>query len=124
MKASRFFIIILTLLFLVPSCAKYKQLKRIVNINYYYPPTYGVIPIYQTNQQLPDNIIRIGSVVVGESGMTPTEKCTYEACIRAIEDEARNAGADFIYLVNVKEPDRVFGSSCYDITADLYKYNK
>lgn len=124
MKTRRFFIIVLTMLLMIPSCAKYKQLKKIVNLNYHYPPTTGVVPIYQTNQQLPSDIIRIGSVVVGEAGLTPAEKCTYEACIRAIEDEARKAGADFIYLVNVKEPDRFWGSTCYDITADLYKYNK
>ena len=118
MKTNKFLIALCALMLILPSC----KLKKIVSVNYYYPPTSGVIPIYQTSQQLPNNIIRIGSVVVGENGLTPTEKCTYEACIRTIEDEARKAGADLIYLVNVKEPDRFWGSSCYDITAELYKY--
>lgn len=123
MKTVRFFIFAaLAILLVLPSCGQYKQLKKIVSVNYHYPPTSGMITIYQTGQVLPDGILRIGSVVVGEAGFTPAEKCSYEACIRAIEDEARKAGADLVYLVKVKEPDRIFGSTCYDITAELYKY--
>lgn len=122
MKTSKFIILLCMLLILVPSCKHQKELKKIVYVSYHYPPTTSIINIYQTGQQLPNNIIRIGSVVVGEAGLTPAEKCTYEACIRAIEDEARKAGADLIYLVKVKEPDRLWGSTCYDITAELYKY--
>lgn len=122
MKTIKFIIALCALTLILPSCKQLKQLKKIVAVSYHYPPTTGVIDIYQTGQQLPANIIRIGSVVVGESGLTPAEKCSYEACIRAIEDEARKAGADFIYLVKVKEPDRFWGSTCYDITAELYKY--
>lgn len=122
MKTIKFIIVLCALTLILPSCKQLKQLKKIVAVSYHYPPTTRVIDIYQTGQQLPSNIIRIGSVVVGESGLTPAEKCSYEACIRAIEDEARKAGADFIYLVKVKEPDRFWGSTCYDITAELYKY--
>lgn len=122
MKAIKVIVVLCTLLVFMPSCKQMKQLKNVVNVNYYYPPTSGIIPIYQTGQLLPEGIIRIGSVVVGEAGLTPTEKCTYEACIRTIENEARKAGADLIYLVNVKEPDRFLGSTCYDITAELYKH--
>lgn len=124
MRSIKFIIALCALIAVFPSCKQLKQLKTIVNVNYYYPPTVGIIPIYQTGQLLPEGTIRIGSVVVGEAGLTPTEKCTYEACIRTIENEARKAGADFVYLVNVKEPDRFWGSTCYDITAEFYKYNK
>lgn len=123
MKTTKFVMMLCMLAFLIPSCKQLTQLKKIVSVSYHYPPTTGVINVYQTGQQLPNNIIRIGSVVVGESGWTPAERCSYEECIRAIEDEARKAGADLIYLVKVKEPDRVWGSTCYDITAELYKYN-
>lgn len=110
------FIIALCALTILPAC----KLKTIVSVNDYYPPTSGRLPIYQTGQQLPDNIVRIGSIEVGESGMTPASKCTYEACMKVIEDESKKKGADIVYLVNVKEPG--FWSSCYNITAELYKY--
>lgn len=97
-------------------------LKKQVSVNNYYPPTTGQIPIIQTNQGLPDNIYRIGSIVVGDNGLTPDGKCTYEACMRVIEEESRRVGAQLVYLVKVKEPD--FRSTCYNITAELYRYNK
>lgn len=122
MKTNKFLIVLCALMLIFPSCKHLKELKKVVSVSYHYPPTTGVIPIYQTGQQLPGGIIRIGSVVVGESGLTPADKCSYESCVRAIEYEARKAGADLIYLVKVKEPDRWWGSTCYDITAELYKY--
>ncbi|MBQ7631445.1 MAG: hypothetical protein IJS82_01620 [Paludibacteraceae bacterium] len=97
------------------------KLKSIVTVNDYYPPTSGRMQIYQTGQALPDNIVRIGSIVVGESGMTPTKKCTYEACMQLIEDEAKKKGAELVYLVKVKEPS-AWGSTCYNITAEMYRY--
>ncbi|MDE7155152.1 MAG: hypothetical protein K2N79_02565 [Muribaculaceae bacterium] len=95
-------------------------LKKQVSVKQYYPPTEGYIPIIQTNQPLPTNIFRIGSIVVGESGLTPDGKCTYEACMQTIEKESRQVGAQIVYLVKVKEPD--FHSTCYNITAELYRY--
>lgn len=118
MKAVKLIFALCAILILTPSC----NLKSIVSVNDYYTPTTGRLPIYQTGQQLPTDIIRIGSIVVGESGLTPTNKCTYEACIRLIEDEAKKVGADLVYLVHVKDPG--FWSSCYNITAELYKYDK
>ena len=118
MKVNKMIIALCAFLLILPAC----KLKTIVSVNDYYTPTTGRLPIYQTGQQLPADIIRIGSIVVGESGLTPTNKCTYEACIRLIEDEAKKSGADLVYLVHVKEPG--FWSSCYNITAELYKYDK
>ena len=94
-------------------------LKKQVSVKEKYPPTTEV-KIIQTNQYLPDNLIRIGSIVIGESGLTPEGKCTYEACMQVIETESMKAGANVVYLVRVVEPNLY--STCYDITADLYRY--
>ena len=99
------------------------KLKTAVNVTDYYPPTAGRLQIIQTGQALPQNIVRIGSIVVGESGLTPTNKCTYEACMQVIEDEAKKKGAELVYLVKVKEPSAL-GSTCYNITAEMYRYTK
>ena len=106
------------LIFAISSCT----LKKQVIVKQYYPPTEGQIPIIQTNQALPQNIYRIGSIVVGENGLTPDGKCSYEACMQVIEEESRKVGAQLVYLVRVKEPDLY--STCYNITAELYRYNE
>ena len=97
-------------------------LKKQVSVKDLYPPTVGNISVIQTNQYLPTNIYRIGSIVVGENGLTPNGKCTYEACMRTIEEESRKVGAQLVYIVRVKEPD--YYSSCYNITAELYRYTE
>ena len=119
MKDKKVILFLATLFFLLTlgSCG----LKKQVSVKQYYPPTEGNIPIIQTNQPLPSNIFRIGSIVVGESGLTPDGKCTYEACMQTIEKESRRVGAQLVYLVRVKEPD--MHSTCYNITAELYRYN-
>ena len=94
-------------------------LKKDVSVNGHYEPTVGKIPIIQTNQSLPSNIYRIGSIVVGDSG--PAGDCSYEACMRTIEDESRKVGAQLVYIVRVVEPN--LSSTCYNITAELYRYD-
>lgn len=96
------------------------SLKKQISVYANYPPTEGDIPIIMTNQPLPRNIVRIGSIDVGDSGLTSTCKCTYEACIKAIEDGGRLSGAQIIYIVRITEPNRY--STCYNITAELYRY--
>ena len=82
------------------------------------------VTIISQGQTLPDNLIRVGSISVGEAGSTPTEDCTYQACMDAIRIAAKQNGAHVVYIVNVKEPDRFWGSTCYDITADFFRYKK
>lgn len=108
-------IIILFALCALSSC----KLKTVVNVNEYYAPVSN-IEIYNSTQQLPQNIKRIGSIEVGEAGFTPTEKCSYEACLSAIKNEAKKSGADLVQIIHIKEPGA--WSSCYHITAELYKY--
>ena len=117
MKDIKLLMLVLVLAFL-PSC-KSTQLKKNVYVDRYYTPTTSV-DIFQIGQELPWNISRIGSVTVGEAGLTKSADCTYEACLNAVKTEAKSAGADIVYIVSVQEPNG--WSSCYSITADLYKY--
>ena len=97
------------------------SLKKDISVNAHYEPTIGKIPIVQTNQSLPSNIYRIGSIVVGDNGLTPSGDCSYEACMRTIEEESRKVGAQLVYIVRVVEPNS--SSTCYNITAELYRYD-
>ena len=114
MKISKF-IIALCALSILSSC----KLKTIVNVNEYYAPV-SKIEVYSPNQQLPNNVVRIGSIEVGEAGFTKTEDCSYEACLSAIKNEAKKSGADLVHIVHIKEP--TSWSTCYHITAEVYKY--
>ena len=105
------------ILIFVSSCS----LKKQISVNGQYEPTVGKIAFIQTNQHVPSNTYRIDSIVVGESGFTSTGECTYEACMQTIETEARKVGAQLIYIVRVVEPNN--SSTCYNITADLYRYD-
>lgn len=115
MKLFKYILFVVLFSILMSACG----LKKQVYVKDKYPPTTEV-KIIQTNQYLPDNLIRIGSIVVGESGLTPDGKCSYEACMQVIETESMKAGADVVYLVRVVEPN--LHSTCYNITADLYRY--
>lgn len=100
---------------------KPSELRKDVSVYDTYPPTPGRLPIIQTAQKIPENSLQIGSVTVGESGLTKTKNCTYEACIEAIQEEAKKMGGQFIYIVKIKEPES-WGSTCYNIVADIYRY--
>ena len=81
--------------------------------------------IIHSGQPLPQGLMRIGSITVGDTGFTFTEECTYEACMRTITSQAAKAGADVAYIVRIKEPTAdIGGSTCYTVTADLYVYRQ
>lgn len=124
-------LIIVILLCALSSCS----LMRRVDVAQKYAPTTEV-SVIQMGQSLPEGLIRMGSVTVGEGGMTPTEECTYEACMRAVIEEAKNVGADIVLIIQVTSPTDSGGvgygyntgpiyygggSSCYGIVAELYK---
>lgn len=112
-------ILLLSVISTLCSCG----LKRVVSVYDTYPVTPGRLEIFQASQLLPENRIQIGTVTVGEKGMTATKDCTYAACIEAVQEEAKKMGGQFIHIVSIKEP-QAWGSSCYNITADIYRYKE
>lgn len=116
MKKLAFVFILLTII--LGGC----KLKEDLYVDNYYAPVDDVT-IINLGQTLPDNIVRIGSISVGESGTTPTKKCTYQACMNAITLAAKKHGVHLVHIVSIREPYSSFwGSTCYDITADFYRY--
>lgn len=111
-------VFVLLLIVTLSSC----KLRESVYVDNYYAPV-DEVTVISKGQALPDNLIRVGSISVGESGATLTEKCTYQACMNAIILKAKQSGVHVVYVVAIKEPS-VWGSSCYDITADFYRYKK
>lgn len=131
MKKFLFFSI---LLWACTSCA----LKCRVEVSQSYAPT-STVSVIQMGQSLPTGLIRMGSISVGEGGMTPTDDCTYEACRRALIERAKEVGADIVYIIQVITPSSdggvaygyhtgpIFyggGSTCYGIVAEVYKQDQ
>lgn len=82
----------------------------------------GGLPIIPYGQKVPENYTMIGACTYGESGMTPTEECSYEAITRTAIEDARRIGATLVYIAHLKEPrSGLFGSTCYTITVHFYK---
>jgi hypothetical protein len=83
------------------------------------PPTASV-KIYNVNQALPENIERIGSVTIDDTGFTSDRKGTYDACMSRLRSEAMKMGGDVVGIVVLNTPDR--HSTIYRMVADVYRY--
>lgn len=94
-------------------------LRKDVIISSYQQPTHEEVIVIGLNDNLPDNLEKIGTVSVGEKGATTTKNCTYLACITAIKDEAQKMGGHYVKIVDLLQPSLAHGT-CYDITADVY----
>ena len=83
-------------------------------------PSSHPITVFQMNEKLPSEYMVVGSVSVGEGGMTM--KCGYNDVINMAQKKARNVGGDAIQIVQLKEPDWL-GSSCYNLIANILVIN-
>lgn len=69
---------------------------------------------------VPYDAVYVGEIKIGDNGFTT--KCKYDDVMRKAREEARKNGGNVIKLVKHKKPS-VFGSSCHQIKAHLYKVN-
>lgn len=86
-------VFVLLLIVTLSSC----KLRESIYVDNYYAPV-DEVTVISKGQTLPDNLIRVGSISVGESGATPAEKCTYQACMNAIILKAKQSG---VHVVNL-----------------------
>lgn len=83
------------------------------------PPTKSV-KVYNVNQTLPENIERIGSITIDDTGFTADRRGTYDACMSRLRSEAMKMGGDVVGIVVLNTPDR--HSTIYRVVADVYRY--
>lgn len=94
-------------------------ISRRVTVMNAYPAYPGTPSIYYPGQNMPEGMVKIGSVNVGDKGMNmQPRKCDYQVCMDAIMEEAKKMGGDVVVLVTVKEPGIL--QICYQIAADIY----
>ena len=124
--------VILALSLSLTSC----ELLKYVVVSDTYEPTTNV-EIIHTGQDLPKDIIRLGSITIdGQNSLVfSKDECSYEKCMQELILEAKKVGADIVYITSITSPNQglivipmgmtfaygVSGSSCYTIVADVYK---
>ena len=85
------------------------------NINIRKPSSHP-IEVFQMNEDVPGKYIVLGSVSVGDGGMTM--KCGYDDVINAAQEKAKNVGGDAIQIIQIKEPNYIM-TSCYNLIANV-----
>ncbi len=75
------------------------------------------VHVISRDANLPRNAEQVGTVRIGDSGLTI--KCDYATVINIAKKEARNTGGNILALVSHKTPD--LWSSCHRIYADIYR---
>lgn len=106
---------LLTLVFLLVLNACGLSVRAVSEVKL--PPT-TMVKIYNVNQHLPENIERIGSITIDDTGFTSDRNGTYEACLSRLKKEAMKMGGDIVSIVVLNTPDR--HSTIYRMVADVY----
>jgi hypothetical protein len=57
------------------------------------------VKVVNTGESIPFKYIELGSIRLGDAGMTGKSKCTYEALLALAMEEAKKTGGDAIKIV-------------------------
>jgi hypothetical protein len=96
------------------SCGTSKK----VSIAQYATPTTEQVQIIGIGQQVPSEAVLLGSVNIGDTGLTT--KCSYADVINEAIIQAQAMGGNILYIKQHKEPSTL-GSSCHRIKCEVYK---
>lgn len=110
-------LLMLIVLLSVVGCAPSIQRVGYIEIQTKESPNCDVSILKQDESQ---NIkgIEIGSIRIKDSGFSVS--CGEREVISILKKEACTQGANFVYITSETMPS-MFGSSCYQVSADLYK---
>lgn len=110
-------VLVIITAFLFASCATTVK-TNIVNKNYPKLADKTSIIVLEKRDVLPANSELIGDLKIGDSGFTTN--CGYNKVLDDAKEASKNAGANILQILEVKEPS-AFGSSCYRIKAKIYR---
>ena len=74
------------------------------------------VKVYEFLRNVPKGAELLGSIVAGDSGFTTN--CGYTTMLNIIQQEARKAGGNAIYITNHLEPSVM--STCHQLAANIY----
>lgn len=111
----KFYFLIISLVFL--GCSTSISTK-LTNSSYQNLESNIQVLVIEKNDTLPDESEFIGDIKVGDTGFTVN--CGYDKVLEDVTNAAKKSGANIVQIVEVKQP-TTFGSSCYRITAKMYR---
>ena len=97
------------------------HLKKSVMVKNFRAPYYGEVIVLEAGSTVPEGAVFLGDISVGEAGMTPARKCTYEKCMAACLKETQKMGGNYFLITNHTHPNW-WGSTCHGITGNVYYY--
>jgi hypothetical protein len=112
--------LLVVVLFLLLSCGT-SQKVNVMSVQTPLAPTVEV-KVFGAGQTLPTDLKMLGSLKIGDSGITSASNCTYDKVIANAQAQARGMGGNVLQVTKKKEPS-VLGSTCYRIWCDVY-YDK
>jgi hypothetical protein len=83
------------------------------------PPSHPII-VFQMGENLPSEYVSLGSVSVGEKGMTI--KCGFDDVINAAKKQARTVGGDAIQILQMN-PIEKRRPTCFNLIANVLVIN-
>ncbi|WP_121965200.1 hypothetical protein [Myroides sp. N17-2] len=78
------------------------------------------VSVYLMKDSIPKGSIFIGSVNVGDSGLTNVYACDYQSVLVDAQVQAAKMGGNMLQVTEVKMP-TTFGSNCYRIKTNVYR---
>lgn len=105
-------LIILSIMFLLNSCAASVNYKAEIDARKAKPSGYK-IEVFQKDEKPQKKYTILGLISIEDSGFTTD--CSYDVVLKKAEEKAREVGADALEIIKVESPD--FISSCYRIKA-------
>lgn len=109
--------ILFIIIFALTSC----HLKKSVTVKNFRAPYNGEVTVLEAGSTVPEGAIFLGDIFVGEAGMTPRSKCTYEKCMAACLKETQKMGGNYFVITNHTYPNW-WGSTCHGINGSVYYY--
>lgn len=94
------------------SCGIRKQ----VSIMQYRPSYEGDVTVLAEGQQVPDGAVFLGTVHVGEGGMTLS--CGYEKMMKACIAQTKRMGGNCLLVIKHGEPN--FWTSCHSFKVNVF----
>ncbi len=110
-------IFVLPALLFITSCATSVSTK-LANNQFSALSPQDQIFVLEENETLPANSQFVGDIKIGDSGFTTD--CGYNKVMADATATARNAGANILKVVTMKDPS-AFGSTCYRLKAKIYR---
>lgn len=114
----KYIALFISILLILTSC----DTKKMTNVLTYRSPYGGNVEIKGIGEAVPSESTFLGTIFVGEKGMTRKKNCTWQAVLADAVHLAKSMGGNMIVITEHREPN-VWISTCHQISANVYYVN-